>query len=84
MFRQEVAAGLADAARTVNAAGADENLVLFAMWTETIRDTVEKSKGNVIFLDGSVQGMEEAIKRLTGLQQLEANRQDRAEGPTAS
>jgi regulator of protease activity HflC (stomatin/prohibitin superfamily) len=84
MFRQEVAAGLADAARTVNAAGADENLVLFAMWTETIRDTVEKSKGNVIFLDGSVQGMEEALKRLTGLQQLDANRQDRAEDPSAS
>jgi len=74
MFRQEVAAGLADATRTVNAAGADENLVLFAMWTETIRDTVERGKGNVIFLDGSVQGMEESLKRLTALQQLEANR----------
>jgi len=80
MFRQEVAAGLADAARTVNAAGADENLVLFAMWTETIRDTVERSKGNVIFLDGSVQGMEDALKRLTALQQLEANRAAGSEG----
>jgi regulator of protease activity HflC (stomatin/prohibitin superfamily) len=84
MFRQEVATGLADAARTVNAAGADEKLVLFAMWTETIRDTVERSKGNVIFLDGSVQGMEDALKRLTGLQQLEANRQDRAEDSASS
>jgi prepilin-type processing-associated H-X9-DG protein len=77
MFRQEVATGLADAARTVTAAGADENLVLFAMWTETIRDTVEKSKGNVIFLDGSVQGMDESIKRLAALQQLDADRTDR-------
>lgn len=77
MFRQEVATGLADAARTVSAAGADENLVLFAMWTETIRDTVEKSKGNVIFLDGSVQGMDESIKRLAALQQLDADRTDR-------
>jgi len=74
MFRQEVAAGLADATRTVNAAGADEKLVLFAMWTETIRDTVERGKGNVIFLDGSVQGMEESLKRLAALQQIEANR----------
>jgi regulator of protease activity HflC (stomatin/prohibitin superfamily) len=74
MFRHEVATGLADASRTVQSAGADENLVLFAMWTETIRDTVERSKGNVIFLDGSVQGMEDSLRRLTALQQLEANR----------
>lgn len=74
MFRHEVATGLADASRTVQSAGADENLVLFAMWTETIRDTVERSKGNVIFLDGSMQGMEDSLRRLTALQQLDANR----------
>jgi len=68
MFRAEVAAGLADAAKAVNDVGADESLVMFAMWTETIRDTVEKGKGNVIFLDGSVGGMEESLKRLSGLQ----------------
>lgn len=68
MFRMEVAAGLADAAKTVAAADADENLVLFAMWTETIRDAVREGTGNVVFLDGSVEGMEQALRRLTALQ----------------
>jgi regulator of protease activity HflC (stomatin/prohibitin superfamily) len=68
MFRAEVAAGLADAAKAVNDAGADEALVMFAMWTETVRDAVERGQGNVIFLDGSVGGMEESLKRLAGLQ----------------
>lgn len=78
MFRTEVASGLADAAKAVNDAGADETLVLFAMWTETIRDTVERSKGNVIFLDGSVSGMEDSLKRLMALQH--ADRPARDEG----
>jgi regulator of protease activity HflC (stomatin/prohibitin superfamily) len=68
MFREEVASGLAEAAKTVNAAGADEALVMFAMWTETIRDTAERGKGNVIFLDGSISGMEQSIRHLIGMQ----------------
>jgi prepilin-type processing-associated H-X9-DG protein len=70
-FRQEVAQGLADAAKTVNSAGADEQLVLFAMWTETIREAVKDGKGNVIFLDGSVSGMDTTLQRLLGMQKVE-------------
>lgn len=73
MFRAEVASGLADASKAVQAAGASENLVMFAMWTETVRDAVERGKGNVIFLDGSAQGMEQTLRRLTALQQLSDN-----------
>jgi prepilin-type processing-associated H-X9-DG protein len=68
MFRAEVASGLATAAQTVAASGGDESLVMFAMWTETIRDAVKDGKGNVIFLDGSVSGMDESLRRLTALQ----------------
>lgn len=70
MFRSEVAQGLADAAKTVSAAGSNETLVLFAMWTEALRDTVREGKGNVVFLDGSVDGMETTLRRLAGLQRL--------------
>jgi regulator of protease activity HflC (stomatin/prohibitin superfamily) len=69
-FRAEVAAGLADATKAVQDAGANENLVMFAMWTETVRDAVERGNGNVIFLDGSPSGMEETLRRMTALQQL--------------
>ena len=69
MFRTEVAAGLAEASRTVEQSGASEALVLFAMWTETIRDAAEHGKGNVIFLDGSIEGMEHSLTRLLAMNQ---------------
>jgi regulator of protease activity HflC (stomatin/prohibitin superfamily) len=83
MFRFEVARGLADAARTVSAAGSDESLVLFAMWTEALRDTVREGKGNVVFLDGSLDGMQSTLRRLSGLQQLNNDKNLRSGyGPT--
>jgi regulator of protease activity HflC (stomatin/prohibitin superfamily) len=69
MFRTEVATGLAEASRTVEASGASEALVLFAMWTETIRDAAEHGQGNVIFLDGSIDGMEHSLQRLLAMDQ---------------
>jgi prepilin-type processing-associated H-X9-DG protein len=64
MFRHEVTRGLADAAQQLQAVGADEGMVLFAMWTETVRQVAEQGKGNVIFLDGSVDGAEKSLKQL--------------------
>jgi len=72
MFRSEVAQGLAEAAKTVSSAGSNESLVLFAMWTEALRDTVREGKGNVVFLDGSIDGMESTLRRLAGLQRLDS------------
>lgn len=69
MFRTEVAAGLAEASRTVEQSGASEALVLFAMWTETIRDAAEHGQGNVIFLDGSIDGMDHSLQRLLAMNQ---------------
>lgn len=70
MFRTEVAAGLAEASRTVEDSGASEALVLFAMWTETVRDAAEHGQGNVIFLDGSIDGMERSLQRLLAINQV--------------
>ncbi len=66
LFRREVARGLADAEQT-----ADPELVKLAMWTETVRFVAENGKGNVIFLDGSVDGLEKNVRQLAALQQLE-------------
>ncbi len=67
LFREEVARGLALATDTV-----DSSLILFSMWTETIRQMAEHGKGNVLFLDGSPEGMEKQMKDLMALQQLNA------------
>lgn len=67
LFREEVARGLALATTTV-----DSSLILFSMWTETIRQMAEHGKGNVLFLDGSPEGMQSQMKDLMALQQLNA------------
>jgi prepilin-type processing-associated H-X9-DG protein len=37
------------------------------MWTEAIKNFAEYGKGNVIFLDGSAQGMENTMKQIQAL-----------------
>ncbi len=39
-------------------ANLDTNVILFSMWVEAIKNFAEYGKGNVIFLDGSSDGME--------------------------
>jgi prepilin-type processing-associated H-X9-DG protein len=40
------------------------------MWTEAIRHMAENGKGNVLFLDGSPDGMQKQMQDLIALQQL--------------
>jgi prepilin-type processing-associated H-X9-DG protein len=37
------------------------------MWTEAIKNFAEYGKGNVIFLDGSADGMEKTMKQIQAL-----------------
>ena len=70
LFREEVARGLAQAAREMDANSVDSSLILFSMWTEAIRHMAENGKGNVLFLDGSPEGMQKQMQDLIALQQL--------------
>jgi len=70
LFREEVARGLAQAARELEANNVDSALILFSMWTESIRHVAENGRGNVLFLDGSPQGMQKQFEDLMALQQL--------------
>ena len=70
LFREEVARGLALAARELETNAVDSSLILFSMWTETIRQMAEHGKGNVLFLDGSPEGMESTMRNLMAMQQL--------------
>jgi regulator of protease activity HflC (stomatin/prohibitin superfamily) len=64
LFRQEVAKGMASAAREMSDANLDASYLLFSMWTEAIKHFAETGKGNVIFLDGSAEGMEKTMKQM--------------------
>lgn len=69
LFREEVAKGMNKAAGEIKSAGLDSSFILFSMWTESIRHFAEAGKGNVIFLDGSSEGMEKTMKQMMSLSQ---------------
>src|SRR6476660_6749669 len=67
LFREEVARGMSQAAEQMKQANLDTNVILFSMWTEAIKNFAEVGKGNIIFLDGSPQGMENTMKQIQAL-----------------
>ena len=67
LFRQEVAKGMTEAAEQMKQANLDTNVILFSMWTEAIKNFAEFGKGNVIFLDGSADGMENTMRQIQAL-----------------
>ena len=70
LFRKEVAKGMAGAAKEMEEADLDSSLILFSMWTEAVKNFAQEGKGNVIFLDGSVEGMQKTMKDMMALNQI--------------
>jgi regulator of protease activity HflC (stomatin/prohibitin superfamily) len=67
LFRQEVAKGMSVAAQEMEKAHMDTSVILFTMWTEAIKHFAENSEGNVIFLDGSTDSMQQTMKEMMSL-----------------
>jgi hypothetical protein len=40
------------------------------MWTESIKEFAEKGQGNVIFLDGSTEGMQKSIQQMMAMNSM--------------
>ena len=72
LFREEVAKGMTQAAKEMEQANLDTSVILFSMWTESIKQFAEYGKGNVIFLDGSADGMQRTMKEMMGMNNLMA------------
>jgi regulator of protease activity HflC (stomatin/prohibitin superfamily) len=69
LFRYEVAKGMTDAAKEMQHANLDSSLILFSIWTESLKHFAETGKGNVIFLDGSTDNMQHQMKQLMAMTQ---------------
>lgn len=67
LFREEVAKGMSQAAEQMKQANLDTNVILFSMWTEAIKNFAEVGKGNIIFLDGSPEGMENSMRQIMAM-----------------
>src|SRR5882757_8958817 len=74
LFREEVAKGMSQAAEQMQSASLDASFILFSMWTEAIKNFAEVGKGNIIFLDGSSEGMQNTMKQIQGLMMKQAGK----------
>jgi len=71
LFREEVAKGMSNAAKEMQQVNLDASMIMFSMWTESIKNFAEVGKGNVIFIDGSPEGMQNSVKQLMAMNQLD-------------
>lgn len=67
LFRKEVAIGMSEAAKEMHSADLDASFLLFSMWTEAVKNFASDGKGNVIFLDGSPDGMNNTLKQMMAM-----------------
>jgi regulator of protease activity HflC (stomatin/prohibitin superfamily) len=66
-FRLALAQGFAESAALLDTSGVGTGVLALTLWTETIHDAVRDGKGNVIFLDGNLATMDEAMRRLQAM-----------------
>lgn len=71
LFREEVAKGMSQAAEQMKQANLDTNVILFSMWTEAIKNFAEYGKGNIMFLDGSTEGMQKTMQQIMGMLKMQ-------------
>jgi regulator of protease activity HflC (stomatin/prohibitin superfamily) len=71
LFREEVAKGMSHAAEQMKQANLDTNVILFSMWTEAIKNFAEVGKGNIIFLDGSSDGMQKTMQQIMAMVKMD-------------
>ncbi len=71
LFRAEVAKGMSQSAKLMQDANLDASLILFSMWTESIKNFAEHGKGNVIFLDGSTEGMQQTMRQMMAISTMD-------------
>ena len=62
---------MSHAAKLMTDSNLDASLILFSMWTEAVKNFAEHGKGNVIFLDGSTEGMEKTMRQMMAIGQMD-------------
>ena len=68
---------MASAAKEMTSADLDSSFLLFSMWTEAIKHFAENGNGNVIFLDGSTEGMSKTMNQMMGMMQLDERKESK-------
>lgn len=69
-FREEIAKGMTHAAKLMQESNLDTSLIMFSMWTEAVKNFAEHGRGNVIFLDGSLDNMDQTLKQMMAMSRV--------------
>lgn len=75
-FREHVAQGLANAGKVMEGGGVPPGFMLFTMWLDGMKYISEHGKGNVLFFDGSNEGLERTLRQMQGLKSLDKRSHD--------
>ena len=70
-FREQVAQGLANAGKVMESGGVPPGFMLFTMWLDGMKYISEHGKGNVMFFDGSNEGLERTMRQMQALKTLD-------------
>lgn len=68
-----LAESMMEANRKLSTVNLDYSVMMFTQWAETMKHVSEHSHGNVIFFDGSADGMENTVKKMSALQFAKSN-----------
>jgi hypothetical protein len=65
---------MSQAAEQMKQANLDTNVILFSMGTEAIKNFAEVGRGNIIFLNGSPEGMENNMRQIMAMIRMDKER----------
>ena len=69
-FREEVARGMKESATIMGDDNTGMTAMMFSMWTDAMKTVAEVGKNNIMFFDGSTQGMENTLRQFQAMQLL--------------
>lgn len=67
IMEDTLAKGMVESSNKLKEANLDYSLLLFNNWTESMKHIAEHGSGNVIYFDGSTDGLEKTIKQTQAL-----------------
>lgn len=73
LLRNQIANGLADAGKVMEANGVDPAFMLYSMWLDSMKTVATNSHGNLLSFDGSMEGFDKTMRQMTQLSRSSAS-----------
>ncbi len=67
LLRKQMAAGLADAGKTMESNNVPPEFMLYTMWLDAMKNVATHSHGNILSFDGSMEGFDKTMRQMNQL-----------------